>query len=83
MNMQQKTYTATHRAKLKATGYARIEVRLPQEYVDAARELANRKGWPFWRVVAMALHGYIRADRAEQAARQRQANAPRVVGPIG
>ena len=83
MNTQQKTYTATHRARLKEAGGIRIESKIHRGNLDYAREMAHRKGWPLWKLIEQALIAYLRADQAEQAARQRQANAPRIVGPIG
>lgn len=51
-----------HRARMKASGYHRIEVTIGSGMVDQARDLAKRKRWPLWRVVEEAIEAYVMTD---------------------
>ena len=48
-----------HRAKMAAEDCVRVEVTLHRKLIQQARELARRKGRPFWKLVEVALLAYV------------------------
>ena len=83
MSTPQKVYMQRFRERDRAKGCVRIEATVHPSVIEEARAMAQRKGWPVTVVVVKALVAYLLANRAEQAARKRQATVPRIVGPIG
>jgi hypothetical protein len=51
-----------YRAKMKASGYLRMEVTIGSGMIDRAREIARLTGWPLWRVFEEAIDAYVMID---------------------
>lgn len=48
-----------HRAKMKASGFVRLEVTIGNGMVVRAREIGRMAGWPLWRVIEEALEAFV------------------------
>ena len=64
MNTQNIARVQKHRAKLATEDCVRMEVTLQRELIRQARELARRKGRPFWKLVEVALLAYVAGHAA-------------------
>lgn len=53
-----------HRAKMKASGFVRLEVTIGNGMVAQAREIARLTGWPLWRVIEESLEAYVIPEKA-------------------
>lgn len=47
-----------HRAKMRASGFVRLEVTIGSAMTAQAREIARLTGWPLWRVIEEALESF-------------------------
>lgn len=47
-----------HRAKMKASGFVRLEVTIGSAMTTRAREITRLTGWPLWRVIEEALEAF-------------------------
>lgn len=54
-----KVLVQQHRAKMKASGFLRIEVTIGSGMIDRARQIGRQTGWPLWRVVEDAIQTYV------------------------
>ena len=64
MNTQNNSSVNNYRKRMRAEGYARLEVTLGAWLITKARESARRSRWPLWKVVEDALIAYLKSDPA-------------------
>ena len=66
MNTQNSSNVNKYRTRMRAEGYARMEVTLGAWLITKARKSAQRSRWPLWKVMEDALIAHLKADHAAE-----------------